>query len=430
MQVTVEKLSPVLVEFVVKVPADQVKQSMDQAFNELARSKQIRGFRKGRAPRHVLVHLFGDQIAIQVANKLVDDTFRRAVAEMKMQPVSSPVFEKPKAAVGEEYAYRARFEVTPTIETLVYEGLEAKRHVYSVEDSMIAAELERLRTQHATLVAVSSPRPVRKGDVVTLDWTLDVDGKPFEDASVKDVSVEVGGTGVLPAISEALLGKDAGAHVQVDLEFPEGHSQQWLRGKSGRFHVTLGEIKERVLPQLDDEFAKDLGQFDTLDALKQSIREKLGKALKERSENELAEDILAELCKKNPIPVPPSLVEQQSRLQENELLQRVRAQDQNVRSLSPEVRRNVAADAEFKVRAGLIMAEIAKKSGIKINDDDIQKAYEEIAEQTGKNVNKVKAEFKEPKQREMLIGLIVEDKVLDIIESAAKIEDVPAPSQG
>lgn len=430
MQVNVEKLSPVLVEFLVTVPANEVKQSVDRAFNDIARSAQIKGFRKGKAPRHVLAHLFGERVALEVASRLVDDTFPKALQQHKIQPISQPVIEKPKASPTEDFAYRARFEVTPSIEKVIWEGLEAKRAVYEVEDKMIGDELERLRIQHANLVAPDPVRAARTGDVVTVDFTLDVDGKHVDGSDTKDMKAEVGSSTLLPQLSAGLLGKEIGAHVEVELVFPENHAQEWLRGKPGKFHVDVKDIKEKVLPALDDEFAKDVGQFENLDALKANIRDRIEKNLKERSENELAEALVAQLCQKNPIPVPPSLVQQQTRLQENEVLQQARRQNPSVRSLAPELRNAIAADAEQKVRAGLLMAEIAKSKSLQVTDADIQNAYKELAEQTGKNVNRVKAEYQDPKQREMLIGLIVEDKVLNLIEAAAKIEEVKSSVAG
>jgi len=430
MQVNVEKLSPVLVEFQVTVPADEVKQSVDRAFNDLARSAQIKGFRKGKAPRHVLAHLFGERVAVEVANRLVDDTFPKALQQSKVQPVSQPRIEKPKASPTEDFSYRARFEVTPSIDQVNWEGLEAKRPVYPIDDKMIGDELERLRIQHATLVSPDPVRAARTGDVTTMDFALEVDGKAVDGSTTKDMKAEIGSPNLLPQLSAALLGKEIGNQFDVELTFPENHPQEWLRGKPGKFHVELKDIKEKVLPALDDEFAKDVGQYENLEALKTSIRDRLEKNMKERSENELAEALVAQLCQKNPIPVPPSLVEQQTRMQENEVLQQARRQNQNVRNLSPELRQAIAADAEQKVRAGLLMAEIAKRSSLQVTDEDIQKAYVELAEQTGKNVNRVKAEYQDPKQREMLIGLIVEDKVLNLIEAAAKIEEVTSSAAG
>ena len=429
MQVTVEKLSPVLIEFQITVPADKVKESMRRAYENLARSAQIRGFRKGKAPRHVLQHLFGERVAVDVGNKLVEDTLQSALQDKNIRPISNPVVEKPKPSGDDDFVYKARFEVTPDIEKVDYEGLEVKRPTYPVVDQMIDSELEKLRMSHSTLVTPDPARAAQKGDVVTFDFVLQADGKPIEGGEGTDVTAEIGADNLLPELSAAFDGKESGASFEVDLKFPDNYQREALRGKQGHFDVTLKEIKARVLPALDDEFAKDVGSYDTLEAVRVDIRDKLEKAYKDRAENEVAEALVIELCKKNPVPVPPSLVDQQAQLQENEILQRARQQGNAVRSVSPDMKQRIRADAEMKVRAGLLMAEIAKTSKIQVVDDDIQKAYTELAEQTGQNVNKIKVQYREPKQREMLIGMILEDKVLTIIEEAAKIEDEPQPAE-
>jgi trigger factor len=178
-----------------------------------------------------------------------------------------------------------------------------------------------------------------------------------------------------------------------------------------------------VLPAVDDELAKDLGEFDSLDALKQDIRGRLDKRSKENSDNQLAERLVLELVKKNPIPVPPSLVEQQRRITEQEILSRARSYGQQATQVGDELRAQIEADSEIKVRAGLLMAEIAKKEAVQIGNPEIEEGLKELAEQSGKNVAKLRAEYRDQKKREMLIGMLLENKVLDIIEAKAKIED-------
>jgi trigger factor len=204
---------------------------------------------------------------------------------------------------------------------------------------------------------------------------------------------------------------------------PAQHPHPKLKNKTVTFHLTLKEIKERVLPDADDEFAKDVGEFDTLDALKQDLRGRLEKQKKQESDNALAELLVNELVKANPIPVPPSLVDRQMRLTEQEILSRARSQGQSVSGVGDELRAQIRADSETKVRAGLLMAEIAKRENIKIGDPEIEDGLKELAEDTGKNIAKLRAEYRDAKKREMLIGMILENKVLDIIEAKAKIEE-------
>jgi trigger factor len=204
---------------------------------------------------------------------------------------------------------------------------------------------------------------------------------------------------------------------------PAGHPHAKLRGKTAQFSITVKDLKERVLPVADDELAKDVGEFETLAALKDDIKKKLETQAKEQSDNQLAEALVLELVKANPVPVPPSLVERQMRLTEQEILSRARSQGQKVTGLGDELRGKLVEDSEIKVRAGLLMAEIAKKEGIQIGNEEIENGLKELAEQTGQNLAKLRVQYKDQRKREMLIGMILENKVLDIIEAKAKIEE-------
>jgi trigger factor len=420
MQVTVEKLSPVLLEVQVQVPAERVRSEVEKAYAALQRTARIKGYRPGKAPRQVLVHLFGGRIHADVAQRLVDSTLNQALADQQVQPLSQPAIAPNELRPDNDFSYKARFEVRPEITEVKWEGFEVKRPSTTPSEDMIDAEITRLRREHSTLQAPEPERPAKKGDTVTMTFTLEVDGKE-RDPKDQEIETELGSGQVFKEIEEALEGLTPGQTKDVDIGFPERHTNAELRGKTGTFHLTLKDVKERVFPDVDDEFAKDCGQ-ETLEALRASLREIVEKDLKQKATNALAEQLVIELCKANPIPVPPTLVDQQAQITERELLATARKQGQRIEP-NAEIRAHVRADAEMKVRAGLLMAEIAKAKDMKVTDADIEKAYEELAEQTGKNVAKVKAEYRDKQKREMLIGMVLEDKILDLIEAAAKITE-------
>lgn len=428
MQVQVNKLSPVLIEFDVQVAADRVSSEMEKAYTAVSKSARIRGFRPGKAPRGILRNMFGARIAADVAQRLVDETFPQAVSKENVQPVSSPAIEPQKVEENKPFSYKARFEIVPFIESVKYDGLEARRPKLEVKDEQVAEELERLRREHSTLEPPKTERGAAKGDQVTIDFTIEVDGKVIEDAGATDFPSELGAGVLLGPIDEALTGKKVGEVAEASVEMPAQHPHPKLKGKTAVFKLTLKELKERVLPALDDEFAKDLGDFETLADLKKDITARIEKQLKESADNAVAEQLVVELVKANPIPLPPSLVERQMQLTQQEILSQARRQGQSVSGLGDELRQKIQADSEVKVRAGLLMAEIAKKENIKIGDPEIEEGLAELAAQSGKNVAKLRAEYRDPKKREMLIGMILENKVLDIIEAKAKIEDDPGKS--
>lgn len=420
MQVTVEKLSPVLLEVQVQIPADRVKTEVEKAYTALQRTARIKGFRPGKAPRHVLVHLFGGRIHADVAQRLVDTTLNQALADKQVQPLSQPAIAPNELRPDDDFSYKARFEVRPDITEVKWEGFEVKRPKAEPSDDMIDAEITRLRREHSTLQAPEPERSARKGDTVTITFTLEVDGVEREPKD-QEIETELGSGQVFKEIEDALEGMSPGEKKDVAITFPERHANADLRGKAATFHITLKDLRERVFPEVDDEFAKDCGQ-EGLEALRASLRESVEKDLKQKATNALAEQLVIELCKANPIPVPHTLVDQQAQITERELMATARRQGQRI-DPTAEIRGHIRTDAEMKVRAGLLMAEIAKAKEVKVTDADIEKAYEELAEQTGKNVAKVKAEYRDPKKREMLVGMVLEDKILDLIEAAAKITE-------
>lgn len=423
MQVNIQRLSPVLVEFDVEVDVTRVTTELDKAYTQVARTARVRGFRPGKAPRKVLTHLYGARIAADVAQKLVDETFPQAVTTQKLQPVTSPAVEAQVVEENKPFNYKARVEVLPEIGSVTYEGLPAKRPRVEIKDDEIDQELERLRRAHSTLEPPKETRAAKAGDVLTIDFTVSVNDEVVPDAGTTDFQVELGSGTLLPQIDEAVSGKNVGDVVSAQVPMPGQHPHPKLRGQTASFRITLKDLKERVLPSLDDELAKDVGEFETLDGLKQDIKQKLEAKAKEQGDNALAEQLVLELVKANPVPVPPSLVERQMRVTEQEILTRARSQGQRVTGLGDELRGKLVEDSEIKVRAGLLMAEIAKKEGIQIGNEEIENGLKQLAEQTGKNLAKLRAEYKDQKKREMLIGMILENKVLDIIEAKAKIEE-------
>ncbi|HXX69692.1 MAG TPA: trigger factor [Polyangiaceae bacterium] len=422
MQVQVARISPVVLEVAVQVPADIVNAEIEKAYGSLQRKARVRGFRPGKAPRQVLARLYGPQVASDVVNALVNDTLPKALSAQQVQPVNQPQVEAGKFEQGAAFSYKARFEVQPEIVDVVYEGLELVRPAEVATPEAVDEQLELLRRQHAQLMPPDPPRPARKGDVLTIDFTLSVEGTLVPDAGAEGIQVELGANQLLPELDAGLYGMAVDDQRDVQAALPDAHPRKEIAGKLGSFHVTLKDLKERILPALDDELAKDVGSFQTLVELRADIHTKLEKMLKDRAESALADQIVEKLNDRNPLDVPPSLVEQQCRMMEMEIVQNARRAGHRVAKEDfQKVHDRVHADAEKKVRAGLLMAAIARKLEMKITDDDIQKGLQELAADSGKNIAKVRAEYQDPQRRQILIGMILEDKVLDIIESKAKI---------
>lgn len=422
MQVAVEKLSSVLLEFAIEVEAERVSSELSRAYRELAKNAKIRGFRPGKAPRQVLVKMFGPRVTRDVAQKLVEETYEEALGGQNVQVVSQPAIESEPVKENRAFSYKARVEIVPEIPDIKYDGFEVTRPSVEVTGDVLDAELQVLRRANSTLEPPKGKAGAKHGDVVTIDFDVVASGEVVEDAGAKAFDAELGNGQLIPEVEAALLGKTTGDEAEAEVQLPETHPHPKLSGQKATFKLTVKEHKERVLPALDDEFAKDLGDYETLEELKAAVSQDIGKRLKAASDNGLAEALVAELVKANPIEVPQSLVQLQNSATEQEMLTQVRSRGQNPRQLPQELRATIQADSEVKVRAGLLMAEIAKREGIKIGDAELEEGLRELAEQSGKNIAKLRAEYRDKRKREMLVGMILENKVLDIIESKAKID--------
>ena len=428
MQVTVQRISPVVMELHIEVPADAVKTEVDKAYLSLAKSARVKGFRPGKTPRSVLTHLFGPRVQNDVASALVNETLPKILNDNNVSPIGQPSVQTEAFSLTEPFKYKARCEVQPEIDEVTYEGFELYRPKTEATEEMVSEQLEAIRVRKSTLKAPEPARPAAKGDVLTIDFTLTLEGEVVKDGGGQGATIELGAGQALPELDAALHGKNAGDKAKAEVTFAAEHQRPDFRGKKAIFDITVTDVKERQLPALDDELAKDLGKFDTLVALRADIHTQLEAALKEQAETALAEQLVEKLNVANPIAVPPTLVEQQCKMMEQEVANQARRMGQRfTREGFQAVHGRIHADAERKVRAGLLMAAIARKQDFKVTDEDIEQGYIELAQQTGKNVAKVKAEYREKAKRDTLIGMILEDKILDFLESKSKIIDGPIP---
>ena len=218
MQVTVQKLSPVLMEFDVIVDADRVHAELEKSYSSIGRSAHVRGFRPGKAPRQVIAQLYGTRIASDVAKRLVDETFPQALSERQVQPISTPAIESQPVTQDQPFGYKARFEVLPEIEQVNYDHLHAKRPPIVVTDIQIEEHIEKMRREHSTYEATSEDHVVETGDVVTIDFTVGVGDRMIKDAGAQDFTAEIGSGTLIKEIENALLGRRAGEQVSAEVE--------------------------------------------------------------------------------------------------------------------------------------------------------------------------------------------------------------------
>jgi trigger factor len=418
MQSQISEISSVLVEVSVQVPWADVEKAIEGSYSQLGKTAKVKGFRPGKVPRNVLKQLFGARVKQDVVQNLVEAGLGRAVQQHSLAVVAVPSMEEaPDIKQGEPLSFKAKLEVRPKIENVNIEGITLTRPSSAISDEQVNEVIERLRQQNAELAAPEPMRPALATDIVTCDYEIAIDGEPRADLAATDRDIDLG-TGVLPELRDALVGKQPGDKVRAEVKFPaEGGA---FAGKTGTFDVVIKGLKEKVLPELDDEFAKDL-EHESLDALRTKTRENLQAAAQEQAEGDLRDQLIDKLLEQNPIDLPPSLVQQQHQAMLQEYIRMIRTTGQLPKD-QQDALENIKSDAERRVRAALLLGAIARIKEIKLQAADVDKRLTEMAERSGKHIAKLKAEI-QGEQREMLESQILEEKLLEYLLGQATITE-------
>jgi trigger factor len=426
MQSEIREISPVLVEVTVQVPWDHVEKHLEDTYKEFGKTARVRGFRPGKVPKNVMKQVYGRQVAAQVTGSLVEQGLMHAVQEHDLHIVSQPEMERaPALEHGRPLIFKAKVEVRPKIEQVKTEGLEAWRRPIDIPAEDIDAEVERLRHQHAEIQVPDPLRPAQPGDLITIDYTVEVEGKIKEELGAQGRQVEISGQHLLPALEEGLLDMQPGDEKAIEVHFEEDHPNLDLRGKTATFGITAKQLHEKLLPDLDDEFAKDCGDYETLLELRLKIREGLEAAGRHRAEAELKDQLIDSLIAHNDIPVPPSMVQQQQQMMMYELAQLLQLTGQRG-APGADFFAGLEERAKRRVQAGILLGSLARQEGIEVTDADLDAKFHEIAERTGKHVAKVRADY-QGAQRDALESQLLEEKVMALLADRATIKEGEPP---
>lgn len=439
MQSEIREISPVLVEVTVEVPWDRIHKDLNDTYKEIGKTARVRGFRPGKVPRDVLKRVYGRQAAAQVTGALVEQGLMHAVQEHELHIVAQPEMEEPPALEqGKPLTFKAKVEVRPKIDEVVTDGLEVWQKPIEIPDEDVDREVEQLRHQHGEIQVPDPMRPAQEGDLITIDYAVTVDGEAKEDLGAEGRQVEIDGEHLLPALKEGLLGMKPNDEKTIDIEFDDDHPNPDLQGKTAQFAIKAKELHEKLLPELDDEFAKDCGDYATLLELRLKIREGLEGSAKQRSEAELKDQLIEGLIQANDIPVPPSMVRQQQQMMMYEMAQFMQMAGQQG-APGADFFSGIEERAQRRVQAGILLGSLARQEGIDVSEADLDAKFQEIADRTGKHVAKVRADYQEA-QRDALESQLLEEKVMALLIERAKInegerpepepeDDAPAPDE-
>ncbi len=418
--------SPSLRRLDVTVPVARVQRAYERAYRNIAKNARVKGFRPGKVPRAVLERLYGPSLGEEIERVLVEETLSAALAQAGVEAVSRPAVDASPPQAGEAFTYKALVEVRPPIELPPLDGLPGQRPVVLVGDDEIERELGDLRRRNAPLIEEPEGTPAATGHLLTVDFVGRVDGVPFEGGSGRDVELELGSGRFLPGFDDQLIGAAAGDDREVNVTFPAHYGSEELAGKTAVFQVHVAELKRRELPALDDEFAKDLGEFDTLDALRDRIHRDLRESRDQAARSAVRRSVLGALVERSEFDVPPGVTDGQ-------LERRLRMAVQQLHEGLPHDvlhsqvdrwREEWRPSAEREVKERWLLDAVADAKGLVVEDAAIAEQIERLA--SGQGITP--AQLREQLGEELLDASIRDDlrreRALDFLVTTAKVEEV------
>jgi trigger factor len=427
MQITIEDLSPVEKKVEFELPWADVAPKLDKAYDSLRRGVRLPGFRPGKVPRALLERMYRRQVEDEVARELVERSLGQAIQENQIQPVAPPAVAEIEIKTGAPFKFSARVEVRSQVTPKDYAGIELSRRPPEVKDEQVTEALEgyRRRLTQFKPVDAGARKETGEADLVRAE----IHGKVGEHKIKKRellVDLEDDVHGPLPGLASRLRGKPIGGEtpIEVDYTLPEEGVPAEMAGRHVHLNVSIKEVREKQVPALDDELAKDTGEADTLEGLKTKVRERLADTDKTRIKREMERALIKELVKRNEFPIAPALVERYAQAIVNRAKSQLMMMGVDVESVDDtKMRTEVKAEAEEEARGAILLQAIGEREGITASDADVQKRIAELAQGRNETPKQLRAELEKDGRIRAIETQIREQKTLDLLISQAKITD-------
>jgi len=402
MSTTVEKIASNKVKLSFDIDSAKFDEAMGKAYLKVRNQVSIPGFRKGKAPRKMIENMYGEGVFYDEAFELIfDEVYGPAVEENKVEVVDRPEIEIQEIGAGKNLKFTCEVFVKPEVTLGEYKGVEVKKETTIVTDAEVDAKVEEERSKQATEVAVED-RAVAEGDTVNLDYAGSVDGVAFAGGTAEGQTLKIGSHTFIPGFEEQMIGMSIGEEKDLNVTFPEKYHSDELAGKAAVFHVKVNSITETQLPELDDDFAKDISEFDTLDEYKADIRAKLEAQAAQRDNDVFTNDVLGKVMENATVEIPEAMIERQidsmMRDFEYRMMGKGLKMDDFLKYTGQDIkafRENYRGQAEKSVKAHLVLEAIEKAEAIDATEEQIDKQLEAFAAQMNKSVEEFKATLSE-----------------------------------
>lgn len=423
-------------KLLIEIDSKEVDKRLNQAYGEIRKKAKIPGFRPGKVPRKILETYFGNQVIDDVTRELIGESFPKAVDEIKTFPLGQPILEKEALKQGQDFNYSAIIEVRPEFEVKDYLGLDVEKEMCSISEEDVQKRLEEIREANGKMASIEEERLIRDGDFVIVDYEGFEDGRPLEDVKSSNFLVKVGKNDFHPKFDEALIGLKKEDETEVGIDFEEDFYHTKLAGKSVNLKIKIVDIKELVLPELNDEFAGNLGaDLKDLDSLKNELKKAITSQEEKRIDRELKQRLLEKISEGIDFELPEVLIDAEidfSARRLNDNLERSGSSLEKAGISEAGLKKEFRPASEKRVREMLILDRVAKQDQIDIDDDDLEEGYGKLAESMGQDVETVKKYYEARGQIDSLKEELLKEKTLNYLVDHANISEVErdALSQG
>ncbi|PRR86054.1 trigger factor [Clostridium luticellarii] len=431
MNVKKEKIEENVVKLEITVESSKFNESMKKAFAKNAKKFNIPGFRKGKAPMNIIKKYYGEGVFYEDAiNFCCDDTYPEALEENNVKPVDYPKIDIVQIGNDKDFVYTATVTVLPEIKLGEYKGLQVKKNTYDVTDEEVEKELETMQQKNAR-IETKEDGNVESGNIAIIDFKGFVDGKEFEGGEGKDYQLEIGSGTFIDNFEDQLIGLKTGDSKDVHVTFPQEYGREDLNGKEAVFKVTVKEIKIKELPALDDEFAKEISEFDTLEEVKKDIKSKKQEANQLKAEREYEEAVLDAVCSNAEVNIPEVMIKKEvdNMLKDLEMKLKYQGLDLDTyykytNNTEEKVRDYMRETAEKRVKTDLVVAQIAKAEDIKAEDEELLERAKDMAKQYNSKENEKMSKLIFDSQKEYLRTDVINGKVIKmLVDSSEALTD-------
>lgn len=425
MKVKIEKLEKNTVQLEITVDAATLEAGIEKSYIKNVKKFDVPGFRKGKAPRKMIEKMYGASVFLEDAiEEVVPDAYVKAIKENSIEPVDNPDYDLSKVESGEDLVFTAKVTVKPEVELGKYTKLDVEKEAVVVTDDEVEEDLNKVAERNARMITVED-RPVRDGDTAVIDFEGFIDDEPFEGGKGDNYSLVIGSGSFIPGFEEQLVGVEAGAEVDVKVTFPEDYGHENLAGKEAVFKCKVNEIKFKELPVIDDEFAKDVSEFDTLEEYKKDIREKIVKKKEDEAARAFENAVIEKIIDNSIIDLPEVMVDNRIDSILNDMDMRLRYQGMDLNTYAEymgtnleELKKQFEVRAEREVRGQLCLEKIGEVEGFDVTEEEVQTEIEKIADQYQQPVEEIKKQFRDIDYEYIKKDLIIRKTVDFIVANA------------